>query len=355
MTSGEVAVIACDESASEGENLMGSAHPVFVHGSVNLTLDDAHEFLEGLRVATRTQAPEMKSKTILLRRNRAALLDALPALDGRANIYFVDKTYFITAKLIALLVAEHGERYGVDVDGSGLGRHLADTLHRDGPAAVGSIQWSALLTTYNNLIRSYLRQGSTPPAAQSFIAALANARKACRDPKVATILEDIWEARHLTREYEDAGEVVLREMDPMAPSLAAVSMTWAMRLKGAPFEFLVDNYYGLTERVCEAIVTESRAPLSVGPVQLPRADLRGISLIDSKLDARVQVADLLAGVGREVARMAVAGTFDDDLQNLVHQMLDYNVMSSGGSPVDALIERAPLTYVEEWARLQRAL
>ena len=41
MTDAEVRVIACDESASEGENLIASRHPVFVHASVNLTMEDA--------------------------------------------------------------------------------------------------------------------------------------------------------------------------------------------------------------------------------------------------------------------------------------------------------------------------
>lgn len=199
-----------------------------------------------------------------------------------------------------------------------------------------------------------MRQGAAAPTAQPFIAALANARKTCRDPLVARILDDIWEARRFTHEYEGAGGVELREMDPMAPSLAALSMTWHMRLQGAPFEFLVDNYSGLTERVCDAIVAESRTPLEVGPVPLPRADLRGIRLVDSRLDARVQVADLLAGVGREAARLAGAGIFDDDLQNAAHQMLDFNVMSSGGSPVDKLIEREPLRYLDEWREFQGA-
>lgn len=348
MPNQKVKVVACDESASEGENLMRSAHPVFVHGSVDLSIAEAKEIVDSLHSSTATQATEMKSKVVLRPQNRAALLGMLPTLEGRANIYFVEKTFFVTAKLIALLVAVHGEEYELDVDGSGLGRQLADVLHRDGPAAVGSMQWRTLLTTYNSLIRSYMRQGSTPPTAQPFITALANARKQCSDPHVARILDDIWDARHLTRDYEGASDVELREMDPMAPSLAAVSMTWHMRLGGDPFEFLADNYSGLTEAVREAIVREAHNPLSVGGVDLPRADLRAIHLTDSRLDARVQVADLIAGVGREVARMAAAGTFDDELQNAVHQMLDFNIMSSEGSAIDRLIERAPLKYLEEW-------
>lgn len=352
MTEQDVAVIACDESASEGENLMGSYHPVFVHGSVNLTLSEAKEFIGSLRRATGTQAPEMKSKTVLAPRHRASLLAALPALVGRANINFVDKSYFITAKLIALLLAEQGERNGVDVHLSGLGRHLTDVLHRKGPTTIGHLRWQTLLTTFNNVIKSYVREGSTPPTVVPFFSALADARTACRDQQVSAILEETWEARHLTLEYAEQNSLDIRELDPMFPALTAVTMTWGMRLGDKPFEYLVDNYSGLTQSACADIVRAARVPLVVSGVPLPRGDLRDIRLIDSKLDERVQTADILAGAGREVARLAIAGTLDDDLQNAVHQMLDFNIMSSGGSPLDRLIERKPLTYVVDWVKAQ---
>lgn len=352
MTKERVVVIACDESASEGENLMTSHHPVFVHASVNLPLDEAKDFIDRLRSATGAQAPEMKSKTVISARHRAALLSAIPVLDGRANIYFVDKSYFVTAKMIALLYAEQGERMGFDVHLSGLGRHLTDILHRKGPTAIGPRRWDVLLTSFNAVIRSYFREGATPPTVGPFFEALADARSVCIDAQVSEILEETWEARHLALEHAEQNSVDIRELDPMFPSLAAVSMTWHMRLGDLPFEFLVDNYSGLTKSACADIVRAAKGPLALSGVPLPRGDLRAIRLTDSKLDERVQVADILAGIGREVARLAGEGTFDDELQDAVHQMLDFNIMSSSGSPLDRLVTRKPLTYFEDWRRRQ---
>lgn len=107
-----VDVVARDESASEGEDLTASKHPVFVHGSTNLPLDAAEEFIARLRIATRAQAPELKSSAIITPRNRQALLEALPTLDGRANIYFVDKAFFITARMVVLTFGEYASRRG---------------------------------------------------------------------------------------------------------------------------------------------------------------------------------------------------------------------------------------------------
>lgn len=346
-----LAVIACDESAAEGENLIASKHPVFVHGSTSLSLEDADEFIARLRVATRAQAPELKSASVLTARNRTALLDALPALDGQANIYFVDKSFFVTAKLLVLTYAALAARIGVDVHSDGLGPFLTNILHQDGPRAVGPRRWNALLGAFNDLIRSYARASSRAPSVWPFYMALSDARANCRDIRVAAILSEVWEARHMTLEYVNADPIEFRELDPLAPSLDAVTRTWQMRI-GVPFELLHDKHYLLTQSVRDAIVEGSRRQLSIKGVHLPQADLRGIRVVDSRLDARVQVADILAGTGREVARMAADGVFDDPLQQTVHQMLDYNVMSSGGSPIDRLVERAPLTYVEQWRTRQ---
>ena len=79
-----MAVIACEESAAEGENLIASKHPVFVHGSTSLSVADAEDFIARLRSTTRAQALELKAGSVLLPRHRKALLAALPALDGQA-------------------------------------------------------------------------------------------------------------------------------------------------------------------------------------------------------------------------------------------------------------------------------
>jgi len=345
----ELLTIACDESASEGENLMGSKHPVFVHASVNITTDAASEFMATLRAATKTQARELKSKIALAPRNRAALLEVLGSLDNQGNILLVDKSYFVAAKMIDLLVDELAHEYGVEVGLSGLGRQLADYLHQRGATAIGVTRWHTLLNSYNSVIRSYYRADAAPPTVEVFFEALEDALRNCCDVHVAQILGDIWRAREFTREYEGASPSVLRELDPMAPSITAASMTWQMRIGEVPFEFLADNYSGLSEEVCKAIVEAARAPLSVGGVELPRADLRAVRLVDSKFDVRVQVADILAGVGREVALLAANGVIDDQLQTVVHEMLDFNVLASSGSAIDRLVESRPLRYVEEWS------
>jgi hypothetical protein len=327
---------------------MSSQHSVFVHGSVNLSMDAAADFMTRLRASTKAQSAELKSKLALAPKHRAALLDALSTIEPNGNINLVEKSYYAAARLVELLFAEHAHSYGLDVGGSGLGRDLLDYFHAHGSSAVGPAAWTTLLASFNELIRSYSREGARAPSTTPFFDALEVARDACTDRRVQDMLDDLWDARHFAAEYEGSTPTVVREMDPMASTLASVARTWRMRLGEVPFEFVADNYSGLTSERRKAIVEAARAPLAVAGFDLPRPDLRGIRLTDSRDDARVQVADILSGVGREIARLAHGGTFDDDLQVLVHEMLDYNVMCSTGSPIDELVERRPLNYVSAW-------
>ncbi|WP_133059943.1 hypothetical protein [Plantibacter elymi (nom. nud.)] len=341
-------MIGCDESGSEGENLVASQHPVFVHASVALAADQAAELRDWMRDATLTQAPEMKSKTALLPRNRAVLLESLDRLAGAANITLVDKGYFLTSKLVETLIGPHAARWGTDIGTTGMGRALADHLDRHGHGDVGKARWDALLSSYNSLVRSYQREDARPPTVEAFFATLKDAFDNCATKDTREILSMLWESRMFAYEYQGRSEVELRELDPLMPTMSGVARNWAMRIGDVPFEFLADTYSGLTPTVRGFIVEASRTPLAVAGNVLPTPDLRAISLKDSRADARIQLADILAGVGREVARLAMAGTFDDELQVTIHEMLDNTVMASDGSPLDVLTGRRPLRYRDDW-------
>lgn len=115
-----------------------------------------------------------------------------------------------------------------------------------------------------------------------------------------------------------------------------------------PMYFLSDTYSLLKPSICDLIVEASRHPVWVAGRPQPVANLLGITTADSRSDARIQLADLLAGVGREVARLAMDGTLDDELQVAAHEMLDINVMAPGGSALDELVDRRPLPYRDRW-------
>lgn len=345
--------IACDESGSEGENLVAARHPVFSHGSTSLSFDEASQIVGSIRRFTRTQAAELKSKIALAPRHRERLIETLGPLSRACNIYLVDKQYYVVAKLISLLVAEESISRGIDLEHSGEAANLARMLQDRGERALGTVPWRELLAAYNELIRWHGRSGEPSPTTSRFFAILDIARQTSSDDDVTGILQWLWESRHFAAAYAQPQVRPLREMDPMATSLNTVSMTWRIRLGDVPFEYLADNYWGLDEQTRDLIVGAAREPLSVGGIRFPRADLRAIRIADSKSDPRIQVADLLAGAGQVLAKLAFAGVFDDPLQLALHESLDFNGMWALNSPLDEMSERPPLVYLRTWMEQSR--
>lgn len=348
MTDQAVTTIACDESGSEGENLMRSPHPHFVHASTNISVEEAQGFIERLRIDTRSQAVELKSTAVLLPRHRPALLRALRDFDGAANIALVDKAYFVASRMAALVDAEVLDVLGFSPARAGGGRDMASTLTTRLRDAVGDENWRSMMVSFNELVRAHRRDGDAQPTAEPFIAALERALIVCSDPKSLEMLEWLWSGQERVRAYEETDAAAVREMDPMFSSLVAVASMWAVRLDSAPISLLLDMYGSLTEAAQEYVTLASNTPLSIAGDEIPLSEVRGVRMVDSKSDARVQVADILAGVGREVGRLALAGEFDDDLQIVVHEMLDRNVMAATDSPLDVLIDRRPQRYMQRW-------
>jgi len=349
--------IACDESGSEGENLTNSQHSIFVHASVNLTVAEASAFMRELRGAVKSNAAELKSSTVLKEHHRPALLNAIgqsSVLTGRANIYLADKSFFVAGKMIDLLVEEEAHDHGIDLVTGGEVRHLAVVLYDRAPTALGEENWRSLLASFNDLIRAYKRAGSVQPSASVFIAELDRVRRLGSDSLVHDVLEMIWRAKGQAAQYELPPSTSLRNMEPMVPTLNAVAGTWRIRLGDVPFEFVADEHWALDPESMSFLLRVAKIPLPVSNgVELPGADLRAIHTVDSKKDPRVQVADILAGVGREAALLAVSGTLDDPLQTAIHEMYDFQGMWSPGSPLESLTAIKPLQYVNRFVEAER--
>lgn len=349
VASSPLTTIVGDESGAEGENLMRSRDPIFVYATVSLSVDEATAVINQLRKSVPSSVIEMKSKLALARKRRPELLAAIARIGDHGDIYMLDKRYYTTALMLDLLVGAHAADYDFDLAQSGLGAQLALELHRSGPSAVGAPRWERLLGAFNDVVRTYARAGTTAPKAELFVSALDSARRsAAGDHDVSAIFDLLWESRHYIYDHEGANASAIREMDPMARSLSAIVTSWRLRLGDRPFEFLLDRYGALDHETCELIIEEASVPLSVNGRSLPRGDLRGIRFVDSRDDPRVQVADILAGVGREVARMAFTGINDDDLQVAVSELMDANGMWALGSPLDLFVDARPPSYAQAW-------
>lgn len=304
-------VIACDESGSEGEAVFDSRHPVFCHGSTDLDMDAAGALIAELRHQTRSKAEEVKSEQ-LLKPNAAHVLSRLfgeeGPLRGHAVMYLVDKQYFVIAKVIDLLIEELAHAGRIDLYGSGQARTMAHTLYREGSRAFPTAEWENLLRQFNSLMRARQRKG-TKATVDEFFETIERLRLRSRRRKVGDIMNVLSKTRPFADEFQarlGAPEVV-RTMDPLLAALPETIRIWHARER-RPISILHDQQAALDRVTVEQTVHFLREPLPEFRRFHGPAAIDGVMQVDSKTDPRVQVADLVAGIGRVVGTAALAGS-----------------------------------------------
>lgn len=304
-------VISCDESGSEGEVVIDSNHPVFCHGSTDLDREAAESVMTELRRGLRSQAAEIKTEQLMSPRAatiRAALFGADGPLDGHAQMYLVDKQYFVVAKVIDLLVEELAHSGGIDLYGSGRAREMAHTLYTQGPRAFASTTWERLLRQFNSLMRSTHRKG-VKTSVDEFFETIEDLRFRSRRKQVDEILNLLSRTRPFADEFQArlASRDTIRTMDPLLAALPETIRIWSTRT-GESLSIVHDRQAVLDRATVDQTLHSLRNPLPEfrrfhGPVAIDE-----LIQVDSKGDPRVQVADLIAGMGRFLGTSALAGS-----------------------------------------------
>ncbi|MDG4778942.1 hypothetical protein O7614_04695 [Micromonospora sp. WMMD961] len=136
--------IAADESGWDGEALFQPTEPYMTIGSVAIDDGDADTVLALLRRdAGIEQAAELKFGHFARGRNQrrlevlAGALRPGGMLAGRVSIFMIDKRFFVTAKIIDLLLEEYAHENGVDLHADDQARRYAQKLIEEGPRRLG--------------------------------------------------------------------------------------------------------------------------------------------------------------------------------------------------------------------------
>lgn len=302
-------VIACDESGSEGENIVRAAHRIFVHGSVRLETAEAQDLLAEVRRRAPSQAPEYKAEQIL-RPEAAETLEWLlrgDGLRGRARMYLVDKEYFAVGKVIDLLIEELTHSAGIDLYSYGTARDMAWALHRQGPRALGA-DWRPLLLAFNSLMRISQRKGAKTTV-DEFYAEVDRVRLKSRRRVVSEVLALVWAARLHAQEFqrELVGSARMPPaLDPLFAAIPQTARSWHGQLK-CSIQLVHDVQSSLTPPRVEAMLAALRRPTPEFARFAAGIPVLGLEQVDSRSDPRVQVADLVAGVARVVAENVLLG------------------------------------------------
>jgi hypothetical protein len=297
--------IACDESGSEGENLVGGETDVFAHAGVRLTPEAALACVREIRGRIGSPAEEYKANHLLRAKHRPVLewlLDPGGPLAGHGHVHLTDKTFFAVRAAVRLL-AEHG----TDA--------MARTLHRTGPAAFGAARWAYFLAAFTSVLRLNPRRGVTTSPEEFFALAGELAAVPGEAGEILGLLRDGGErvAGYRARLASDPGLVPV--LDPLVPAVIHTVRHWSA--DGTPVALVHDEQLALTdERVLQLKATLGHR-------------LAGVRFVDSRSDARVQVADFLAGVARRIASDELNGRGDARLTARLESFVDAHSVWNG--------------------------
>jgi len=307
----EPLVVACDESGNDGENNLKGNASVYVHASVVISTEIAQELMDEVRAKTRSKAVELKSKTLLQHKNQAVAqwLLAHPELEDRCSLVFIHKQFFTVSKLFDSTVEEVAHSLGEDMYESGAALSGATILFFAGPDAFGP-QWFALLDAFEAFLRSatadIARQRLDELVAR-FLDILTTSESPIRD-FLGMAFTGIQHLEGLSR--LQLGEGIadrLRTADPLLAALGATVNEWKIR-SGRPITVVHDEAKALTpgriDWLKDAVQHPERVAASMAGTGVDVADF---VLVDSRTDPRIQVADLLAGLGRAVAQDILVG------------------------------------------------
>lgn len=291
--------IACDESGSEGEKLVGGNTEVFAHASVAIGLDEARACVAELRRRIRSPAVEYKANHLLRAKHRAALIWLLGKSGPtyrRARVYLVEKTFLLVRSLVDQTTG----------GANGQASRQALVLHRDAPDEVGHAHWQAFLESSNQLL--WARNGDFPrPTQAAYTHLLDRMRRSAAGTASGDVLDLIWTARAAVVGGGSSRDPGTPALDPLLPALSRAVESWA--LSGQRVAIVHDEQSTITDGLINRLKGTQPA-------------LTDIRLVDSMDDARVQVADFLAGVARRIAEDALTGAADTELTALLRPYVD---------------------------------
>jgi len=287
--------IACDESGSEGEKLVGGNTDVFAHAGVELSAEAAAEIVVEARRRIASPAVEYKANHLLREKNRSVLewfLGAAGPIYGNAHVYLVDKAFFLIGNVVDVL----------------LGEDVAVTVYREGPRSFGAARWQEFLDAANDLMRPNNRR--VPQAAVEDVFFDLVEGMAEVPGRLGGILERVRMARpeadaFRARLFDDPHSI--RALDPLIPAIARTVNYWSAG--GRPVAIVHDEQPALTQR-------------RVAGIQEVRGHLASLRLVDSQSDERVQVADYLAGIARKIASEELNSRGDAELTALLRPYVD---------------------------------
>ena len=299
--------IVCDESGFAGGNLVGPGHsPVFAHASLTVSAERAATLIAALRTHSRPRPGEFKAARLTQSQQAAAatwLLSQSEMTADCALVHLTDTRFFVLARTVDVLL---GDRPVSGIDSPGATpelRRAAVALYRASRRSREEGRWDRFLVAAANLLRTNNRWLPPDPLPR-FAASVEGVLATEPEPEVASVLGRLHAAGFRAAEARAALGRDRRAaplMEPLLPALMCAIQAWGARTDS--LTVVHDEQSALTPwRIAEMGARLAAEPSS--------GHLDALRRVDSREDPRVQVADLLAGLGRRWAAATLANRTD---------------------------------------------
>lgn len=241
---------------------------------------------------------EYKANQLLREKHRAVLewfLAPAGPVHGHAHVHLIEKAFFVVDRTVDLLLDD---------------RSAALALFRAGPPVFGPERWREFLTASNQLLR--VRGGGEPdaPVEGFFRAVDALAHMEC-PAEVSETLTRLGAARPAADAYRARiaadGFLLIPVLNPLLSAVVMTAAHWSADSE-SPVRLVHDRQNMLTPDRIDWITETARRS---------GARLGGLRLVEARLDPRVMLADLLAGIARKISSDELNGHGDARLTALL--------------------------------------
>ena len=311
--------IACDESGFSGGNLVGEQNSVFAHASVLIEPGDASKLVDNLlwQIGARGSG-EYKAAELLRSRHRPVLLWLLGSsspIRGSAYVHLTDTRFFVLARVLDVLLGEESVQGTACPGRNPRTRRMAITLYRSGEQTYGTHRWQEFLRLAANLLRTNKRRlPKTPiPMFYAAVEAMAQTSTSADVHEVMSLLPSTRHIAEATRAAHLQNPKLTPLLEPLIPALTRAVHIWGSRAQTV--SVVHDEQSALTpERIADIARTFAASR--------PGGQLGDVRLVDSRGDARVQLADFVAGIARRLAYDKLKGRPDAELVTLLSPLID---------------------------------
>ena len=206
---------------------------------------------------------------------------------GNAHVHLTDTRFFVLARVIDVLLGQQTVSGTACPGQNARTRRMAITLYRSGEQTYGSHRWQEFLTLAANLFRTNNRWLPKTPVPMFYAAveAMAQISAAADVHEVMNLLQSTQPSAEATRAAHQNPKLTPL-LEPLIPALTRAVQFWGSCAETV--SVVHDEQSALTpERIADIAMTFAASQ--------PGRQLVDVRLVDSHGDARVRLADFVAG------------------------------------------------------------